>query len=244
MHFMNRRSFAGGVAALAASTMLPAIVLGQDEDDTAESSELLGQIPGLRTAYARRYDPADSHTHIELDGEDIEVTEETPDHLVVMALEFGSAAELTGVLGMMLNADTARLILGSPDIELTEEPAGDFPRGSVLFHGTDTNRDEYESLLVIPVDNIGYAINTTGATDAVQVTSDAIGAHLVEQEVSDTPVVVISEGVAEGGVFDAFPGVDDLEMLNGLIPMYDYDLLVNESPILPTDATPAASPTS
>lgn len=243
MQAITRRNFAAGVAALAVSTAMPAITLGQEEDDREESSEMLAQIPGLRSAYARRYNPVDDLQHIQIDDADIEVTEETPDHLVVIALEFGSATELTSVLGMMLNADTAGLILGDSGIELTEEPVGDLPRGSMLYYGNEAD-GEYRSLLVIPVDNIGYAITTRGATDAVQVTSDAIGAFLVEQEPSDTSVVVADEGVAEGGVFETFPGVDDLEMLNGLIPMYDYDLLVSESPILPTDATPGASPAS
>lgn len=239
----NRRTFAAGIAALAASAIIPASIFAQDDADQEESAELLAQIPGLKSAYARRYDRADSHSHIEIDDKPIEISEKTPDRFVINALEFGSAAELTGILGMMLNTDTAGLLMSDQGIELTQEPAGDFPRGSTIFYGTSDD-GEYKSLLVVPVDNIGFAVTTTGASDAVQETADAVAAFLVDQEPSDAPVVVVSEGVAQGGVFDVFPGVDDLEMLNGLIPMYDYDLLVSESPILPTDASPAASPAS
>lgn len=226
---------------MAVSAIAPVTILAQDDADQEESAELLAQIPGLVSAYARRYDPADSHAHIEIGDKPIEVSEKTPGRLVINALEFGSAEELTGILGMMLNTDTAGLLMSDQDIELVQEPVGDLPRGTTIFYGTDDD-GEYKSLLVIPVDNIGYAVTTEGASDVVQETADAIAAFLVDQEPSDAPVVVVSEGIAEGGVFDVFAGVDELEMLNGLIPMYDYDLLVSESPILPTDASPVASP--
>lgn len=236
MH-LTRRTFVSGAVATA---VLPLPLAAQSDSEEVASSELLKQIPGLKTAYARRYDRADSHAHIEIGDAEIEVSEETPNHLVINALDFDSAAQLTGILGMMLNTDTAGLLISDQDIELTEEPAGDFPRGSTFFYG-EAEDGEYKSLLVIPVDNIGFAITARGDSDAVQVTADAIGAFLVEQEPSVTPVVVVSEGVAEGGVFDVFPGLDELDVLNGLIPMYDYDLLVSESPILPANAT--ATPT-
>lgn len=241
MHRITRRTFATGMAALSLS-VVPTVSFGQDDYDEAESSELLAQVPGLQSAYARRYNPADDMAHIHIDMDVMDATDETPDHLVVMALEFGSAAELTGVLGMMLNTNTAGLILNDTHITLTEEPVGEFPRGSTLYYGSDPDHESYKSLLVIPVDNIAYAISTRGVTEAVQVTADAIGAHLVAQEPTDSPVVVVSEGLAEGGPFEVFPGEDDLELLNGLIPMFDYDLLVSEFPILPPDATPDASP--
>lgn len=231
MH-LSRRTFISGVLGAA---MLPTASSAQ-----SESSELLGQIPGLKTAYGRRYAPSDA-----LDWGDfpIEPTEETPHYMLIMALTFESEMMLRGVMNSMLNASIAGTILGRPGADLTETSLPTLPEGNVLYFGEDESEGHpYASLLVVPVGNVAYLINSEGDNPALQATANAVGEFLSEAEPGDTPVTVEEEGVATGGPFDAMPGGEDLELLNGLVPLFDYDLLVSDSPILPTGATPEASP--
>lgn len=234
--FMNlsRRTFITGVVG---SVTLPGIVTAQDA-----STDLLQQIPGLQTAYARRYAPAD-----DLDWGDfpIEPGEETPHYMLIMALTFDSEMMLRGVLSSMLNASIAGMLMDRADSDLTETSLPTLPNGNVLFFSEDESANHsYASLLVVPVGEIAYIINSDGDSDAIQETVNTIGEFLAESEPGDSPVTVENEGVASGGPFDAMYGTEDLELLNGLVPLYDYDLLVSESPILPADATPDASPES
>lgn len=232
MMLINRRMFVAGAAA---ATLLP-VVPALAQDDEIDGMELLHQIPGLKSAWGRRYTPADG---IHEQHSPIEPNEQTPDYLLVMALVFESRATLFGVMNTMLNASIASMIIGRPAESLTEATNPKLADGNILYFNEDPAENHpYVSMLAMQVDNVAYIISTRGESAQVQVTVNALAEHLMEAEVSDEPVTVVAEGVAEGGVFEAMPGLDDLELLNGLVPMFDYDLLESESPILPAGATP------
>lgn len=231
---LSRRTFISGVFGAA---MVPTLVAAQ-----TESKELLAQIPGLESAYGRRYAPADDLSWGDFP---IEPNEETPHYMLIMALTFQNAMMLRGVMGSMLNASIVGTILGRPGADLTETSIPTLPEGNILFFGEDENEGHpYASLLVLPMGDVAYLINTEGDAAAIQTTANAVAEFLADTDAGSAPVRVVAEGVAEGGPFDAMPGNDDLELLNGLVPLFDYDLLVSDSPILPMDATPEASPTS
>lgn len=228
--YLSRRTFITGVFGAA---MLPTITAAQ-----TESSELLQQIPGLESAYGRRYAPADDLSWGDFP---IEPTEETPHYMLIMALTFESEMMLRGVMNSMLNASIVGTILGRSGTDLTETSLPMLPGGNILYFGEDESEGHpYASLLVVPVGNVAYLINSEGDDPALQVTANTVGEFIAEADVSETAVTVRAEGVAEGGPFDAMPGTEDLEMLNGLVPLFDYDLLVSDSPILPPGATPEA----
>lgn len=232
--YLSRRTFISGVFGAA---VLPTLTFAQ-----TDSSELLHQIPGLESAYARRYAPADDLSWGDFP---IEPNEKTPHYMLVMALTFESELMLRGVMGTMLNASIASLLLGRPEDTIVETHLHTLPEGNVLYFSEDKTEDHaYASLLVVPVGNVAYLVNSEGVDAALQVTSNAVGEFIADAEPSDAPVTVEAEGVAVGGPFDVMPGTDDLELLNGLVPLFDYDLLVSESPILPDGATPEASLTS
>ena len=231
---LNRRTFMTGIVGALA---LPVAVRAQED-----SSGLLQQIPGLETAYARRYAPASDLPHID---SDVEETDATPAYMIIMALEFENEMMLQGVMGSMLSPDIAATIMQWHGEPLTETTLDELPEGNKVYIGEDEEaHDPYSSLIVLPVGNMGYLVRVDGASEAVQQTANDVASFLAEAEPSDAPVTVVAEGVAEGGAFDVFPGIDDLDMLGGTLPLYDYDLLVSDSPILPDGATPEASPES
>lgn len=232
--YLSRRSFVAGVVA---ASLLP--ISGVAQPNT---QQLLGQVPGLESAYGRRYVPSDSLSWGEFP---IEPNEETPQYLLIMALTFESEAMLTAVTNSMLNASIAGMILGrnENDLQLISHP--ELSDGNSLFFGEDDSLSHpYASLLVLPAGDVAYLISTEGESAAVQSTANAIATHLAETEPSGVPVEILDRGVAVGGPFDVFPGLDDLELLNGLVPLFDYDLLVSDQPIENGNATPEASPAS
>lgn len=237
--FINRRKSLAGAVSVA---FLPTFIAAQSDDDSgSDASDLLTQIPGLVSAYARRYVPSDAVDFVDWP---LEPTEATPHYLLIMALEFESEATLIGVTEAMLNTDIAGVILGEPGPRLTDTGVADLPEGNRLFTYTDetASHTKYESLLVVAAENYAFLLVGRGGSDAIQVTINGIAADLVKQDIPESEIVVEAEGVASGGVFDIFPGMDDVEILSGLVPFFDYDVLVSDSPILPASATPAATP--
>lgn len=228
----SRRTLVAGVAAAAFASR------------TAEAQEgsqaLLEQIPGLETAYARRYSPADHHDWGDFP---IEPNAQTPHYMLIMALTFSSEMMLQGVLSSALDPQIAGFIMQRPAADLIETSVSDLPEGNVLFVNlNEAENHPYGSLLVLPVGKTAFLLECTGESAEIQTTVNAIAEFLVDADPSDAPVIVEAEGVATGGPFDVLPGVEDLELLNGMIPLHDYDLLVSDSPILPTNATPESSP--
>ena len=104
----------------------------------------------------------------------------------------------------------------------------------MLFSTIDESEDHpYASLLMMPIGNVGYLFTAQGDIPEIQERVYAIAQHIAEAEPSEEPVTVHVRGSATGGPFDAMPGRDDTDVLAGLVPLYDYDLLVSDSPILP-----------
>lgn len=232
--YFSRRTLVSGILG---ATLVPTVTSAQ-----SDSSELLHQIPGLESAYGRRYAPADDLSWGDFP---VEPTEQTPHYMLIMALTFESELMLRGVMSSLLNGSIAGMILGRSGNDLNETSLPTLPDGNILYFNEDESEGHpYASLLVVPVGNVGYLINSEGDDAALQVTANAVGEFLAEAEPGDAPVTVKAEGVAVGGPFDAMPGTEDLELLNGLVPLFDYDLLVSDSPILPPGATPEASPAS
>ncbi len=236
MHGISRRSLLG-VAATA--LILPQKVAGQP----ADAGEILQNLPGLKTAYARRYAPADEGAAMLSGDWPVKPTARTPEYLLVMVLTFSNALVVRGLASTMLSPDVAATVLGRSSDGLVQQSNPALPEGNLLFAGKDANESSpYASLLVLPIGANVYLVQAEGDTDAVQPTADAIAGYIADSPPADGEVIVVIEGVATGGPFAVLPDAEDAELLNGLYPFADYDLLVSDSPILPTGAIPGATP--
>ena len=67
----------------------------------------------------------------------------------------------------------------------------------------------------------------------------ALGEFMVEAEPGSGEVDLTGGGQSSGGTWDTLPTAADSEILGGLVPVYDYDLLVSNQPIEP-EASPAS----
>lgn len=211
------------------------------QDEQEDAGQLLQMVPGITSAYARKYLPEGS---VPSATPAAAITAATPDYLLAMMITFESETTAQGVIAQMLNTEIAGMIMqrSAAGLELTSNT--DLPVGNRLFFGEFTDEAHpYASLLMIPLGELVVLMNATGESADIQPTVDAIAAYIAEQERGSVPVTVVHRGLATGDVFDMLPDMDQRDLLGGLRPSYDYDLLVSEMPIEPADgATPEGTP--
>lgn len=231
----SRRTFIVAPVAMAAAPFLaPARQL--------DPNTILQNLPGLETAYGRRYNPVDGAI---VEDWPVDANEATPNYCLVMALTFVSEDAANTVIQDMLSPMTAGIILGRSAGTLEQSSVDSLPEGNVLFAGEDPEEHQlYASLLMVPMAERIWLVQVDGESAAIQATANAIAGYIADAEPVDSDVTVEIEGFAQGGPFDSMPDVDEAELLNGLYPFFDYDLLVSDSPILPDTATAVASPES
>jgi hypothetical protein len=220
--------------------VLAALILGGQAAPAAQmdADDLLGLLNGLESAYARKYIPV----------ADIDFATptpaETPSVVLTTVLTFEDEASATSAFAGILNTLTAGIILGEPgaDLEATDvNGLGDEARRFVGIEGGG-DEEHVRGLLAVRDGNLGFLIQAHGSPTSVERALAGFGVFMVAAEPGSGPVMVHDLG-ATGGPFDLMPDNDDKEVLGGLFPVYDYDLLANggEAPIEEI-ATPSASP--
>lgn len=184
--------------------------------------QLLAQLDGLETAYARRYT---SDRNLAFVTPAVS-TASTPDRLVISVLEFGTEEDVSDAYDSVMTGLVAGAILGHGGGNLDQEEIDGLGDRAILFSGV-TESDEHVALLGVQDGNLGILIEARGDDASMLDTMMAVAEHMVDAEPGDDPVSVDDRGVATGGTFDIMPDMDDPDVLNGLVPLYDYDLLLN-----------------
>lgn len=230
MTLMSRRAVMLGLAGIA---IAPTLGLAQDEDEV-ETSDLLDQLPGLEAAWAKRYDHPDRHRHE--DHATPLATDLTTRQLSATILAFDTEANATLTFAMGLNEEIAATLLSA---ELTSFAAPqDLNLGDQATLFVASEEGEMSALLAIRDGNLGYLVTAWGEDDDVVGSVRAVGQFMVEAEPGDEDIVFEEFGESHGGLFDLFPRDGD-SALQGLMPMFEYDLLVSDSP-MQYPATPSA----
>jgi|GEM_PF-5182860 len=213
--------------------------------------DMLSQLDGLQSAYSRKYVSSDHRLGFPTPvpaNPSTPVTPDqfTPDIMLVTVLEFETADQVTQNFGSVMNGFTAKLILGESDIDLEETGINDLGDRAIVYTGeTGTPEDPEQAMLLVVQDgNLGFLISAWGPDASMAVTLTQVAAFMVEAGPGSDPVTV--DGMsAQGGTFDIMPDATDSEILHGLIPLYDYDLLLNggTEPLEHLDhASPEATP--
>lgn len=232
---LTRRAVIFGMAATA---LAPAVSLAQEETSGSETGELLAQLPGLQAAWAKRYDNPNRYGYLDQNAtpEPIEVTTE---QLSITILEFDEESNATLSFAMGLGEETAAMILGTDPAALGQPQDLDLGDQATLFATLDGERAA--ALLAIRQGNLGFLITAWGPDGDVITSVQAVGEFMVVAEPGDGEIIFVEPADSHGGLFDLFPARDDASLL-GLIPMYEYDLLVSDHPLEYHDhpATPAS----
>lgn len=226
------------VFGLAATAIAPAITNAQDETSGSETSVILSQLPGLQSAWARRYDNPNRYGYLDQNAtpEPVAVTTE---QLSITILEFDKESNATLSFAMGLSDETAAMILGTEPAAVGEAQDVDLGDQATLFATADS--DGAAALLAIQVGNLGYLVTAWGPDGDVVESVQVAGEYMVSAEPGEGDIEFVEPADSHGGLFDLFPPRDDASLL-GLIPMYEYDLLVSDHPLEYHDhpATPAS----
>lgn len=200
---------------------------------------MLKQLPGLKAAYARKYIAEDRLPRI---------TPGTPASspyagtvVTPTVLKFNSALSLSLAKRLFLNDETIRQMLGEPTGTITKGAAGNAGANAVIYRvRTDIGDGQAHALLIATRGNLGFLIRADGPDAALEPALVAFGRYMVNATPGPDREAVDKPHGSTGGLWDLFPTGSDPDVLRGLVPMYDYDLLgpSGESPI--GSATPAS----
>lgn len=201
--------------ALAAVLMLGGTVPPATAAQTSPE-ELLTQLDGLQTAYARKY----------IAGRDLSFTTpvvsdtSTPSTMLVTVLEFETDADVSTAYATALNGLIVRALLGESDIELEETQIDRLGDPAVLDTGVVETSDGpgHQSLLAVQDANLGILIDASGLYGSTNVVLANIARFMVEAELGHEQVTV-SEYRASGGTFEIKPAMAEADLLRGLVPM-------------------------
>jgi hypothetical protein len=202
--------------------------------------DLLPFLDGLETAHSRRYV---NHERLGLPAEIASPVAETPSAaslVEVTVLEFGTPDDVTVAFEMFVNDELIRGILGEDEMEFSVSESVELGEQAFLYVGPVDDGASHSGLLLIQDGNLGLLISANGETEEIQETLLAFGTFMVEAEPGGD-IVLGNHADSTGGTWDVMPSADDRDVLGGLWPMYDYDLLVSNHPIeVPEEATPTA----
>lgn len=205
---------------------------------------MLRNLPGLETAYARKY-ISDAAIGF---ATPVTANATTPRVMTVTVLEFDTDAAATTAFDLVLTDRVAGMVMGVQDGQMTSSDIAKLGDRARLFETTTSPEDgriaRDASLLAVQDGNLGFLITAWGTPESLTATLPAVAAFMVETEAGDGAVHVTGNGHLTGGTADLMPGTSDDVLPDGLLPMYDYDLLVSGSPIEAPASSPEASPAS
>jgi hypothetical protein len=161
-------------------------------------------------------------------------------HVEATVLEFGSVDDVIAAF-MLVNSDQViALLVGEPGVTIADAERVDLGDGGLLFIiEPEEPGDDVEGMLLVRDGNLGFIVSVRGTDETIADTLLAFGEFMVNAEPGADPVVLDGVSGSHGGTFDTLPSFDDTDVLNGLVLMYEYDLLASNHPI-DHEATPAS----
>ncbi|MGC4105091.1 MAG: hypothetical protein QM753_01895 [Thermomicrobiales bacterium] len=206
----------------------------------ASPEEMIAALDGLESAYARRYD---SHSSSTATPEDLDPA---MTHATITILQF--TTEDDAKTAWMLTSGTlvAGAIIHESPTDLTARAIPGLGDDAMTYLLPDATGSETEAvgILFVRSGSMGIIVEGEGDTSnaALSERMQAFAQFALDHEPTSPDVTVVAEGMAEGGDFDRMPGPDDADVLRGLVPMWDYDLTVSNSPLPDPDATATPMP--
>lgn len=188
--------------------------------------DMLLRLDGLQTAYSRKYVSASEMGFASPEAQDPTV----PSLVLVTVLEFETEEHVADAFDGVLNGLVAKLIIGEPDMDIDATTIDDLGDQAELFSGSYETYDgstEHGALLALQDGNLGFLITAYGLDSAITDTMTDIAGFMVDAEPGTDPVTPQFPAATTGGSFDVMPAADDADVVHGLVPMYDYDLLLN-----------------
>jgi hypothetical protein len=222
------------LASMLALARAPAGASTQDEEPTG----FLRMLDGLETAYARRYDPEHEHDH----GNGVKnVSREatpsgvpTPDRVTTTVLEFTDADAASEAVAMLQNDIAVGLVTGDHGASVDDLEPIDLGDQGFLYLGEPDDNGEPTDALVALDGNLGIIVTVNGPADSIEPNLMAFTGFVLDAEIESDEVQIGEFADSTGGTFGLMPSAGDTAVLNGLMPMWDYDLLISDFPVAAT----------
>jgi hypothetical protein len=225
------------LASAFAMTSTPASVSTQDEEPTG----FLHMLDGLETAYARRYDPANEHDHAngikDVSAEATPSGEATPDRVTTTVLGFTDVDAASEAVAMLQNDIAVGLVTGDHEATADDLEPVDLGDQAFLCLGAPDDDGDLTGAHVVLDDNLGIIVTANGPASSIEPSLMAFTGFMLNAEIGSDDVQIGEFADSTGGTFDLMPSGDDTEVLNGLMPMWDYGLLISDFRV---EATPGS----
>lgn len=225
-----RTLFLVGLAALLPFGFAPS-ASAQEENPIDQ----LKYMPGLESAYARRYVTAED---IGLATPDVPPL--GPSRVELTILEFSDETSLATAWTLLVDDDLVTTLANQSDVEFEISRLDGL--GDQAIAATSENDDgETYGLILVRDGNLGHIVTGYGEDPSVMRSLRSFAEHMVATEPGPAEIVFGPVADSTGGTFDVMPGRDDTDVIGELVPIYEYDLLNGDgSPIEIAPATPAA----
>lgn len=184
------------------------------------------EIEGLDSAYGRMY-MVDVDTMMATPGAaEAVLAGETPLSGMASAFIFADEGAAEDAMGDFAD-QFAQSFLEGAEVEAEETELDGVGDEAVIYTGTtevDSTTTADTALIIARDGETIFVSFIIGGADVEGMTED-LTQHLIDGEAGEDEVVLDEEGASTGGIFEAFPGIDDADLVGGMIPFMDIDFL-------------------
>lgn len=220
---MTRKIASLLIALLAVTSLLATSATAQD------TSRLEKELPGVQAGYMRMYLPDPDATPV------AEVVEDgsTTHTVMFMAYRFDSPESAASALETYATDGMKQFFEG--DTERQDIP--DLGDQAVQVSGTtEADGEDSHTVAVLAQENTDvYMVLAMGGDDTLAGQVVEVATTLIEQDEPETELKLDPNGGSTGSVYGIFAAAEDHELLDGLVPVMDMDLMQGRE-----QATPAS----
>lgn len=194
-----------------------------------DTSKLEEELPGVQAGYMRMYLPDPEATPV------AEVIKNgTTTHTVMfIAYRFDTPENAASALETYADEGMNQFFEGDTEQEDVADLGDKAIQVSGMTHVGDAD-DPTVALLVQEGTDV-YMVLAMGGDDTLAARVLDAATALIEQDEPDTELKLDPKGGSTGSVYDIFAAAEDHELLSGLVPVMDMDLMVGRE-----QATPAS----
>lgn len=193
---------------------------GQDASSVEE------ELPGIESAYSRLFMPDFDamFAALETPGADIEFDENGVVMVMTIVFTFDSEDNAANAMNTLQEG----FVETSEEAEIEETEIDDLGDRALMFSGVVDETDDPLTTISLFVQDGEHVYVVTlggGELEAGKQQSQDIAQFMVDAEISTDEVTLDAEGGSTGGAFDLMPTAEDTDLVGGLAPTSDSNML-------------------
>lgn len=191
-----------------------------------EASSMEEELPGLESAYSRLFMPDFDamFAALETPGADVEFDEDGVIMVMTMVFTFDSEDNAANAMDTLHEG----FFETGEEAETEETEIEDLGDQALMFSAVVEESGEPLTTISLFVQEGEHVYMVTvggGELEAGKQQTQDIGQFMVDAEITTDEVTFNEDGTSTGGVFDLMPTADDTELVGGLAPSSDMDLM-------------------